>query len=618
MSKKEPFHRLIFALLTFTIILWLPHFTLADSSSTLQNRIEEILKKEELVGMVWSTTTGDQTSIGSAGFSNLESMSPMEATQKMHVGSVTKTVLAIGILRMVTRNVLSLDDEVANLLPELSLKNPWKSTDPVRVRHLMEHTAGLDNLRIWQFLNSSPSAKTPLIQAFPSKNESLLTIRTKPGIQYSYSNMGYTLLGMIIETLARGPYENFLDLNILDQLGMYDSTFHLVSQEGDDKDERLAMGYLDNNAPQAALPMFLRPAGQFTTTAPDMAQFSELIMNNGLHKGKEFIRADLMEKLGPPSGTLAAQAGLGIGHGLALAMRDRHDVLGECHPGTTFGFRAYLCLFPSQGKSFFYSINTDNESADYEVLNQVFIEALKIEKTKIQPPFEGKPLDIDDLDDLKGVYVLSPNNMAEFEWIDKIFNFVYLSSESDHLVMHSLQADARPLFPLGNNLFRAADRNLTSHVFHKGDDDDWYLSDGLKTYQKESFFILFGHWLSLILGLLGLGYIIFAGLGRIVFLRFSQCWILFAPLLNLIAFAFPIVLYFQQPFLEFGEITLASFSLAALSGLLPIMLLSSAIVGGRSKPLNRRKKWDVAANWMAFQWCALLWFWDLLPLVFWT
>jgi CubicO group peptidase (beta-lactamase class C family) len=111
---------------------------------------------------------------------------------------------------------------------------------------------------------------TPLAAAFPEP-EALLRIRVRPGSRFSYSNMGYTLLGMIIEAVTGERYETWLERQLLPPLSMHDSTFLFTTQEGDGADPTLAWGHVDDGSRYAASPVFLRPAGQFTTTAGDFA-----------------------------------------------------------------------------------------------------------------------------------------------------------------------------------------------------------------------------------------------------------------------------------------------------------------------------------------------------------
>ena len=142
------------------------------------------------------------------------------------------------------------------------------------------------------------------------------------------------------------------------------------------------------------------------------------LLNNGKVNGENFLHPEHMNMLTEPLNTEAHIAGLNIGHGLAFANRDRHNVLGMCHPGTTFGFRAYICLFPGEKKGFFYATNTDNETADYEKFNKFFINRLGVTSASIAEPM-GKAVA---LSKLQGVYLPSPNNMAQFEFIDMLFN----------------------------------------------------------------------------------------------------------------------------------------------------------------------------------------------------
>jgi len=590
----------------------------ANNEMTLEQQLNKVISDEDLMGIVWSTVSNGDVNVGSAGFANIAQNSLMTDSQKMHVGSVTKTVLALGTLRLITEGKLTLDTHVATLLPEIALNNPWKNSAPIKVKHLLDHTAGLDNLRMWQFLNSTPTPDTPLKDAFPLNNHELLKIRTKPGSQYSYSNMGYTLLGMVIEAASQTRYEDYLDKQLLQPLGMLNSSFKYISQTGQYADEALSMGYFENNVAQAAVPMFLRPAGQFTTTAPDMAKFMTLllndgVLNDGVLNGKPFIRHDLMQKLASPEQTDAQQAGLAVGHGLALAIRDRHDVVGLCHPGTTIGFRAYICLFPKEHKSFFYAINTDNETADYEKFNSIFIKHLSIEKAPVTKASKQTM----DLSVLEGVYLPAPNNMAEFEWLDLVFNFQWLTRQESKLVLSSLQSDDRVLLPLNSNLLRATDRTQASHAIFTDEQNDIYISNGLSTYKKHSTFIIAAYWLSLILGLTGLMYITLVGIARVLMKKMTSKDFIFWPLLNILAFSIPTVLYSQQSFIYFGEITLASFFLAVLSGGLLVTVMLSLFFVHKTKLTNSGQKRDCLALLMLWQLCLVLCYWNVFPVIFW-
>ena len=248
---------LIFIGLSISHYSWAQNFS--QNSELINQNVSEILDDENLAGIVWSAVSRDQTLTGSAGLSHIENSISMTNASAVHVGSVTKTVLAVGVLRLIATSSLALDSEVARLLPNSSIDNKWKAQAPIEVRHLLEHTAGLDNLRMWQFLNSKPTADTPLEKSFPASERSLLKIRSKPGSQYSYSNMGYVLLAMVIEKLSGERYEDYLDRELLTPLGMHHSTFHFTRQQLT-QDIPLAMGYLEEMRAMLAQASYLRPA----------------------------------------------------------------------------------------------------------------------------------------------------------------------------------------------------------------------------------------------------------------------------------------------------------------------------------------------------------------------
>ena len=571
-----------------------------------QDQLGLILNEEFLPGIVWVTVDENTASAGGMGYAELASGRPMTAKTRVQVGSVTKTLIAMGVLQLVSAERLDLDADVERLLPELNWNNPWRDQAPITVQHLLEHTAGLDNIRMWQFLNTGVTADTPLANAFPQSHDYLLRVRTRPGSQYSYSNMGYAVLGLVIEKVTAERYEEYLARELLEPLGMVDSSFFLITQN---QDSRLAMGYLDGGTPQQSVPMFLRPAGQFTTTASDMGLFLRFLLGSGSVKGEQVIRSEFLDRLGRPSTTEATLSGLLMGHGLALAARDRHGVLGECHPGTTFGFRAYLCVFRAEGKAFFYAVNADDESADYERFTGYFIE-----QVGVAPVAEVPAVPIRRLGDYAGLYTLAPPNMAQFAWLDWMFNSIWVSVDQQRngLVIHSLQGQPRLLLPVGDSLFRDAERRVASHVFLGSGNDA--LSNGLATWRKTSPLVLCLGWASLVIGALGLLYIVFRGFWLMFRGRALANREIMLPWFCLLAFALPAYLYTEQPFLHFGEVTAASVILAALSGALPL-LLGFALFGIlRSR---RSSLPDLCAVLASVQLCLVLILHGALPIVFW-
>ncbi|KZN49446.1 serine hydrolase domain-containing protein [Pseudoalteromonas luteoviolacea] len=599
--------------LLLIFLIWPCTHIKAHENNAFKYQIEQTIQEQKIAGITWALLNEGQMQIGSAGLANIAKGFVMHDSQKMHIGSVTKAILAVGILQLISEEKLSLDTQIKTLLPELAIKNPWRDNSPILVKHLLNHTSGLDSVRMWQYLNTQVTPDTPLINAFNNGDKSLLTARFKPGSQESYSNMGYQLLAMIIENVTKTRYETYLDKHLLQPLGMHDSTFSFQTQTAVPTPTSLAMGYHDLMTAQAAPPFLLRGAGQFTTTATDMGKFMALILAGGTLHGKTFILPELLPLLAGAHETNAHQAGLKIGHGLVFSNRDRHGVIGHCRPGTTFGFRAHMCVFPDENKAFFYALNTDSETANYAHFDKLFIEQLQIKPAKITETVN----DVTALKDKSGFYFLAPNNMAEFAFVDWIANFVWLSKTGNNLIIHTLQSKDKIIAPVGKQLFRDITRSNATYVFYQNDENQPMLSYGHRTYQKGSVLKLALAWSSILLGLTSLIGVLLVGIATLIRDKHNRYANIKLSFYNLIMFAIPITLYTQQSFMQFGELTVASFSLMLLSGLLPLSLTWSAY---KTKAFLTQSKiywFDMVCLICALQFCIMLLLNQQLPIIFW-
>jgi CubicO group peptidase (beta-lactamase class C family) len=248
-------------IILLVVLAMLPAMARAHAAPTLHAQIEQALRQTRTPGAVWATVDGDgRIHADAAGTRHAPSGAAMRVDDKVHVGSVTKTVIATGVLQLASAGRVDLDAPLSRYLPDLALHNPWPDA-PVRVRHLLDHTAGLDDMRLWQLFSTTATPDSPLRDAF-TRDPAVLAIRSRPGSRFSYSNMGYTLAAMVIEAATRERYEDWLDRELLQPLGMVDSTLHFRSQVGPDADPRLAWGHLDLDTPAPALPVYLRPAGR--------------------------------------------------------------------------------------------------------------------------------------------------------------------------------------------------------------------------------------------------------------------------------------------------------------------------------------------------------------------
>lgn len=581
----------------------------------LRGQIMTALAEEKLAGAAWSTVDSNGVILADAyGTKSFGTKRPLSVTDRVQVGSVTKTLLATGIFRLVTLHKLNLDTPVEQILPGIRFENQWARDTPVTPRHLLNHTSGMEDLRLWQLFSKKVGPNTPLMDNF-SRNPSVLRIYTKPGTQFAYSNMGYTLLGMIIEAVTKQRYEDYLDEFLLSPLGMTGSTFHFVTQQGENADKDLAMGHLEEMRPQATVPMYLRPAGQFTTTAFDMGIFIRFLLSDGSLQQLPFIREDLLRSMGSPAASEALEQGLEIGYSGGLMKRDFNKVVGYAHSGNTIGYHAMIYLFPSEKKGFFISHNMDSETANYEVFNKILLQSLNLRKAREQQLME-MPADISKW---KGNYIAVRDKIKSFAYLDFLTGFVTILPQKEQLIFRQFQKDDKILSPTGHHLFKSADKMRSSHAFYTDASGNQLISTGFRTFKKINSLYLWAMWLSFILGVLAILYLFIGGLVRLIgqgtaFLKRLSA----IPFLSILLLSIPAALFMNQDFTALGDVTPASLSLAILSSMLPIAMLAGIFAHFKNKSASKNSGIELLALMLALQLFVVLICWGMVPFLLWV
>ena len=150
----------------------------------LKDSIGLILKEHNIPGAGIALVHSDSVIwSGGIGLADIEHDIPVEHNTLFRVGSITKTFVALGIMKLVEDGKLSLQDKLSEIIPEIRIENPWESTEPLKLVHLLEHTSGFDDMHFNEFL--SPEGKTLTAQEALSINHASRRVRWKPGTRMS-------------------------------------------------------------------------------------------------------------------------------------------------------------------------------------------------------------------------------------------------------------------------------------------------------------------------------------------------------------------------------------------------------------------------------------------------
>jgi CubicO group peptidase (beta-lactamase class C family) len=132
-------------------------------------------------------------------------------------------------MQLVEKGALKLDDSINIHLPRQYRSAKW---DAVTVHHLLSHTSGIADYAVtrdyYQVVNGFCTSDTVdgMVKEAMAKD-----LEFVPGSKYSYTNLGYTLLGIIIENLSKTSYERYLKDNILAPMGMVSSKIHVLGHQ---------------------------------------------------------------------------------------------------------------------------------------------------------------------------------------------------------------------------------------------------------------------------------------------------------------------------------------------------------------------------------------------------
>lgn len=153
------------------------------------------------------------------GVRNVENSTLVTENTIFHTASISKLFTASAIIKLVNDEELSLDDKLYEIVPELQFND--QRIKKITIKDLLNHTSGLPDVRNYNWENNSQS-NTSLKEYVISLK---LELESEPSLTYSYSNLGYNLLGYVIEKKTNSSFEDYLKNNLLNPSGMVFSDF---------------------------------------------------------------------------------------------------------------------------------------------------------------------------------------------------------------------------------------------------------------------------------------------------------------------------------------------------------------------------------------------------------
>ncbi|MEN9562459.1 MAG: hypothetical protein RIR73_703 [Chloroflexota bacterium] len=282
------------------------------------------------------------------GFADVETSTPITTDTVFHLGSVGKQFTAMGVMMLAEEGALNYDDPISTHLPELA----WMD-DEVTIRRLLYHTSGImgydDSDNIYNALVASAErpGNDELLSVLAEQGEML----SSPGEEYSYSNTGYDLLGILIERLSGQSYPQFMEENIFGPLEM-SHTFAVPNDVRLNAPE-VAQSYSTEGAYEPDVLDALNGSGSIYSTLGDLYLYDQALLNN------ELVSVETLSEAFT-SGALNSGEDIAYGFGWDI------DASYVGHSGAWLGFESYYLHFTGQDLTVIVLLNLDysNEGAE--------------------------------------------------------------------------------------------------------------------------------------------------------------------------------------------------------------------------------------------------------------
>lgn len=369
-------------------------------------------------------------------------------TTIFRIGSVTKVLTGVAVMQLVDAGRVALDDDVDTHLRSLRVPDAYGA--PVRVRHLLTHTAGFDQLGTGRHADTAAGV-LPLAEFLRGN---LVRIRP-PGRLAVYDTYGITLAGLIVEDVGGMPYADYLQQRVFEPLDMRRTCIDVPVALRDD----VAVGY-GFAGEWEAMPweyMNTAPASSVNSTVTDMARLAIALLDGGVCDGARILSRESAGAMLTPQFSNDEHL---PGYGYTLWEDRRFGIPAMSHGGSMEGFGCLLYLVPGERLGVFVACNQESatlEDAAVSALLHAFLPA-RIHAPGRLPSRAGV-----DLSRFTGTFADAMHNHTRPErggWKAKPFTITAAGDSA-------LVVDGHPARPVGRLLFQRDDGALL--VFQEDD-----------------------------------------------------------------------------------------------------------------------------------------------------
>ncbi len=320
------------------------------TEKTANSELENLFTKEFFLenepGGSIIVKKGDQTIFSkSYGISDINSKEKNNENTIYNTGSISKTFVSNAILILHERKQLDINDNISKYFPDFKNKS---IPEEIKIKHFLSHTSGIPDARdVYNNQKFYLTAKDTANFEPLKKVDSLLF---QPGEKFTYSNPAYNGLALIIESVTKRPWQEFVNENIFKPCGMS----HSKITNGSLPDSDVAHGYYEGRKgifqeyDYGEVPTFAAAGnGGIWCSVLDLVKYENAIQNN-VFLGKELTK-ESRTIFSPENWKSDEAPGIGYSWFIGDTLNYKHIEVKTkyvMHTGSQGGFRAFHVYLP--------------------------------------------------------------------------------------------------------------------------------------------------------------------------------------------------------------------------------------------------------------------------------
>jgi len=309
-----------------TVGSYLRDEAIAEAVAHIDHFIAESMREQVTPGLALAITDRERVlAVRNYGYANLDARAPVTDHTLFEFGSIGKSFTAICFLQLAEEGKVDLHAPVTYYLPWFSVQSRYA---PITLHHLLTHTSGL--------VGGSDFSPDQRYEVWALRE----TEASEPGVKLRYSNVGYKVLGLVLEAVTGKPYGDLVQERILDPLEMRETVPWITNEMR----HRLAVGYNDGLGDRPWRPEygFVQAPwlesntgdGCICATASDLATYLRMLLNRGSGPNGRILSEESFDLFGTAHTETAPDDV--YGYGIDISPKDGRPRIG--HSGGMVGF----------------------------------------------------------------------------------------------------------------------------------------------------------------------------------------------------------------------------------------------------------------------------------------